>query len=67
MSKPKFVDTDKSRLFECHLYIVSVTTSRNGLIASYKAAKISLESPYLIAMVVTAIRERLTYFQVEEI
>lgn len=70
----KFVETDMSRIFECHLFIVSVSDTRTGLIEAYKAAKTSLKSPFLVAMVVTAIRIRLmqlnkdnTYFYSQEI
>lgn len=70
----RFVEDDRARLFECHLFIVSVSDTRTGLIEAYRAAKTSLKSPFLTAMIVTAIRYRLmqlnkdnTYFYSEEI
>lgn len=54
----KFVENDRARLYECHLFIVSVSTTRTGLIEAYRAAKISLGPGLLLAQLVTAIRIR---------
>lgn len=56
-----FRDLTDSRLYECHLYIISVTTTRTGLIEAYRAAKKNL-SPFLVAQLVDVIRERQQQF-----
>lgn len=70
----KFVETDPARIFMCHLRIIEMTTTRRDMVAVYKAAKKSVNSPLLIATIITAIRVRLMvlnlnngYFYAEEI
>lgn len=57
----RFEDDNLSRLYECHLFIVSVTDTRNGLIEAWRGAKATLP-PFLLAQVITAIRERQATF-----
>ena len=57
--RARYEENDIPRLFACHLAAVALTDTRPGLIEVWKAAKISLPTPLLVAMVVTAIRERL--------
>lgn len=63
----KFENTNLPDIYACQLRAISIAAKRYELVDIYKASHKVFGKTLLLYQIVTAIRERLGHFQIEEI